>query len=647
MIIPSKSAKEKNRRITRRGLMLGGIQLAVVGVLGVRMRQLQVTQSDRYRLLAEENRINVQLIPPDRGLIFDRLGKPIAENKPNYRIVLIREQAQDPANVLAELAKIIDFPEEKQADVLKKMVRNAAFVKIPVVENLDWSDFARISANAPALPGIIPEVGLNRNYPQPEDFTHVVGYVGPVSERDLSGLENPIPILQFPGFQFGKTGLEVKVEDTLRGTAGTSQVEVNSSGRVIRELSRNDAVNGADIQLSLDSDLQHYASYRMGGQSAATVVIDVHSGNIRALASSPSFDPNKFIFGISSTDWNGLLNDEYQPLADKTVSGAYPPGSTFKMVVALAALEEGLIDSLEEIFCPGYYDLGNRRFHCWKRGGHGKMNLSNSLKESCDVFYYEISQRIGIEKITAMAKRFGMGARPDLPLPAVATGLMPTKQWKQTNYNEAWRKGDTINSAIGQGFVSSSPIQLAIMTARIASGRAIIPRLIQRINGVPTPLEYADSLGISDADFDLVREGMFRVSNETRGTAYATRIDEPTMAMAGKTGTSQVRQISLEERASGIIKNEDLPWDHRDHALFVGYAPYDKPRFAISVVVEHGGSGSAAAAPIARDIMLRALYETQPPITAFPREIRNEMLEQRQNEPPSNVVAPTPRSDRA
>ncbi len=647
MIIPSKSAKEKNRRITRRGLMLGGIQLAVVGVLGVRMRQLQVTQSDSYRLLAEENRINVQLIPPDRGLIFDRLGKPIAENKPNYQIALIREQAQDPENVLAELAKIIDFPEEKQAEVLKRMFRLSAFVKVPVVENLDWADFARVSANAPALPGIIPEVGLNRHYPQPENFTHVVGYVGPVSERDLSGLENPIPILQFPGFQFGKTGLEIRIEDTLRGTAGTSRVEVNSAGRVIRELSRSEATNGADIQLSIDSDLQNYANYRMGNQSAAAVVINVNSGNIRALASSPSFDPNKFIFGISSIDWNALLNDEYRPLADKTISGAYPPGSTFKMVVALAALEEGLIDSEEEVFCPGYYDVGNRRFHCWKRGGHGRMNLSNSLKQSCDVFYYEISQRIGIEKISAMARRFGLGARPDLPLPAITAGLMPTKQWKQTNVNEPWRLGDTINSAIGQGFVSSSPIQLAIMTARLASGRAIVPRLIQRINGVPTPLEKAESLGIPDADFDLVREGMFRVSNETRGTAYATRIAEETMAMAGKTGTSQVRQISVEERAAGVIKNEDLPWDHRDHALFVGYAPYDNPRFAISVVVEHGGSGSAAAAPIARDIMLRALYETQPPISAFPREIRDDMLEQRQNEPPPNVAAPIARSDRA
>ncbi len=647
MIIPSKTAKEKNRRITRRGLMLGGIQLAVVGVLGARMRQLQVAQSDQYRLLAEENRINVQLIPPERGLIFDRLGKPVAENKPNYRIVMIREQAGDAAQVLQELAKLIDLPAEKQADILKKMGQHSAFVKIPVVENLEWSDFARISANAPALPGIIPEVGLNRFYPQAEDYTHIVGYVGPVSERDLARIDNPAPVLQFPGFQIGKTGLELKVENMLRGTAGTSQVEVNSSGRVIRELSRNAGNNGADLQLSIDSDLQHYAKYRLGEQSAAAVVMDIHSGDIRALTSAPSFDPNKFIFGISTTDWNALLNNEYRPLADKTISGAYPPGSTFKMVVALAALEEGLIDPEEEIHCPGYYDLGNRRFHCWRRGGHGKMNLSDSLKYSCDVFYYDISQRVGIEKITAMARKFGFGSKPPMPLPAITSGLTPTKQWKQDKFDEAWRIGDTLNSSIGQGFVLASPIQLAVMAARIGSGRAVKPRLIQRINGVPQPLERAEKLGIPEAHLNHVRNGMFRVGNEDRGTAYAARIAEASMVMAGKTGTSQVRNITIEERAAGVTKNEDLPWERRDHALYVGFAPYDNPRFAISVVVEHGGSGSAIAAPIARDIMLRALYETQPPISAFPREMRNEMREQRLNEPPPNVSAPIPRSDRA
>jgi len=627
--------------------MLGGIQLGVVGVLGARMRQLQVQQGAQYRLLAEENRINIQLIPPERGLIFDRLGKAIAENRPNYRIVIIREQAKDAAYVLSELAKVIDLPAEDQEAVLEKMLRHSAFVKTPVVENLEWEEFARISANAPALPGIIPEVGLNRFYPDPEDYTHIIGYVGPVTERDLNRLQNPDPVLQTPGFQIGKTGLELTVDDSLRGSAGTSQVEVNSSGRVIRELSRVEGIHGADLQLTIDGDLQHYAKYRLGEDSASAVVMDIHSGNIRALASSPSFDPNKFIFGISSTDWNTLLENEFRPLADKSISGAYPPGSTFKMVVALAALKEGLIDPDEETTCPGYLDLGNRRFHCWRRGGHGRMNLTESLKQSCDVFYYEISQRVGVENITAMARRFSIGRKLDLPLPAISSGLAPTKQWKLDNFNEPWRKGDTANSAIGQGFVLSSPLQLAVMTARIASGRAVMPRLINRINGVPEPLERAASLEIPDAHMNLVRLGMFKVSNEPRGTAYSTRIEEETMAMAGKTGTSQVRQITLEERAAGVIKNEDLPWSRRDHALFVGYAPFDNPRYSVSVVVEHGGSGSSVAAPIARDIMLRALYETQPPITAYPREIRPEMREQQLNEPPPNPSVPAPVSDRA
>ncbi|MBL4807609.1 MAG: penicillin-binding protein 2 [Rhodobacteraceae bacterium] len=647
MIIPSTTAKEKNRGITRRGLMLGGIQVGVFGVLAARMRQLQVTQSDQFRMLAEENRINIRLIPPARGLIFDRNGKPVAENHPNYRIVMIREQAGDAPFVLSELAKIIFLPEERQAKILENMRKHSAFVPVSVAENLEWEDFARVSANAPALPGIITEVGLNRFYPQADDYTHIVGYVGPVSDRDLERIENPDPVLQIPDFQIGKTGIENRREDTLRGTAGTSRIEVNSAGRVMRELSRIDGADGADLQLSIDSDLQHYAQYRLADQSAATVVMDIHSGDIRAMASAPSFDPNMFIFGISTTNWNALLNNEYRPLADKTISGAYPPGSTFKMMVALAALEDGLIEPDEKIFCPGYHDLGNRRFHCWRRGGHGRVNLHESLKYSCDVFYYEISQRVGIEKITAMARRFGFGEKPDLPLPAIAKGLVPTKQWKQDRYGEAWRIGDTLNSAIGQGFVLSSPIQLAVMAARIASGRKVEPRLIQRVNGVPQSLSRAPSLGISEENLNHVRMGMFKVSNENRGTAYSARIAEATMAMAGKTGTSQVRQITTEERAAGVTRNEDLPWDRRDHALFVGFAPYDNPRYAISVVVEHGGSGSGTAAPIARDIMLRALYETQPPLSAFPRAIRSKMREQRANEPPPNVTAPVPRNDRA
>lgn len=647
MIQPSKTSKIKERRITRRSLMLAGLQASVIGVLGWRMHNLQVSKSDQFRLLADENRIRLRLIPPARGLIFDRNGAPIALNQQNYRVVIVREEAGDAAAVLEDLSKLIDLPLEAREKIIAQMLRHSPFSKVPVVEHLNWQDFARVSANAPALPGIITDVGLNRIYPQTNLYSHVVGYVGAVSERDLTRIQNPDPVLMSPNFQIGKTGIELKAEEILRGTAGNRRIEVNSSGREIRELARVEGENGADLQLTISNDLQNYAQYRLGEDSAAAVVMDIHSGDLRALASTPSFDPNKFVFGISTTDWNALLNNEYRPLADKTISGAYPPGSTFKMMVALAALEEGLITPDEKINCPGYHDLGNRRFHCWRRGGHGRMDLADSLKQSCDVYYYEISQRVGIEKITAMARQFGYGAAPSLPLPAITSGLAPTKAWKQNRFEEPWRIGDTLNAAIGQGFVLASPIQIALMTARIASGRKVEPRLIQRINAVPQPLERAESLGIATAHLDHIRLGMFKVTNERRGTAYATRIAEAAMTMAGKTGTSQVRQITAEERAAGVTKNEDLPWVRRDHALFTGFAPYDNPRFAISVVVEHGGSGSAVAAPIARDIMLRALYETQPPLSAFPREIRDDMIEQRRNEPAPNTAISETRSDRA
>ena len=645
---PLKTTPEMASRISRRAMVLGGIQGLVIGTLAWRMRDLQITQSSEYRLLSDGNRIRDRMILPERGMVFDRNGVPLAENLPNYRIVMIREQAGDVRSVLAQLARIIELPLERREEIFKSMRRFGPSKKVPVVEQLSWEDFARVSANAPALPGIITEVGLNRNYPMVEDYSHVIGYVGPVSEADLKRFEDPDQLILSPGFQIGKTGLEREKGALLRGVAGTQRVEVNAVGRVMRELGRNDALKGADIQLTLDHDLQHYAQYRLEGESAAAVVMDVNSGDVRAMASTPGFDPNKFIRGISSKYWNSLIENEYRPLADKTISGAYPPGSTVKMVTALAALEEGVVDPDEEIMCRGYIEVGNRRFHCWKRGGHGRMNLTNGLKQSCDVYYYEISQRIGIEKMALMARRFGYGAKPPLPLPSISSGLTPNKQWKFDRYKDEWRIGDTLNAAIGQGFVLASPMQLAVMTARLASGRAVQPRIVQRINGMAEPLERAPDMQLTPKNLNLVKLGMFRVSNETRGTAYRSRIEEPTLAMAGKTGTAQVKGISLEERAAGL-NDDEVPWKYRDHALFVGFAPYDNPRYAISVVIEHGGSGSGAAAPVARDIMLRALYGTQPPLAAYPRSQWPAMREQQANEPPPNpnAVPAAPGSDRA
>ncbi|MBA4324843.1 MAG: penicillin-binding protein 2 [Rhodobacter sp.] len=618
----ARDTEESNRTLNRRSLMLGGAMAAMVAVLGVRMRYLQVDQADQFKLLAEENRINIRLIPPVRGLIQDRNGKVIAGNEQNYRVVITREAAGDVDLVLRRLATIIPMTAEEMSRTVQEVNALSAFVPVTVAERLSWDDFSKVAVNAPALPGVVPEVGQSRRYPLDHDFAHVVGYVGPVSDRDLEELDAPDPLLKIPKFQIGKIGVERWMEDTLRGEAGTKRIEVNSAGRVMRELGRQEGDPGTDIRLTIDADLQNFAQVRLGEESAAVVVMDVTNGDIVCCVSAPSFDPNLFVRGISHTDYNSLMENDHRPLANKTVSGAYPPGSTFKMVTALAALEAGVATVDTKVFCPGHIDFGGRRFHCWKRPGHGTVQLESSLSESCDVYYYDIAQKVGIDKIAEMGRKLGLGQRYDLPMSAITDGIMPDKQWKLERHQQDWRIGDTINASIGQGYVLSSPLQLAVMTARLASGRAVSPRLVRMIRDKELPIPDAPPLDISSESLAAIRKGMYEVVNGERGTAKSSRVVDPTKVFAGKTGTSQVRNISKAERESGVIDNEDLPWNRRDHALFVGYAPYETPRYAISVVVEHGGGGSTAAAPIARDVILRALSDGLPSLEAYPSSQR-------------------------
>ncbi|MEO1491473.1 MAG: penicillin-binding protein 2 [Pseudomonadota bacterium] len=603
-------ATEQRLQVTRRGIVLFGAQAAVAGMLAWRMRQLQVVETERYRLLAEENRINMQLIAPARGQLFDRNGEPLAINTKNYRVVMVREQAGDPQEMLDRISQLVAIPPHQRERVLKEISKKSAFVPVMVAEHLPWEDFAEINANAPALPGIQPEVGLSRHYPHGPETAHVVGYVGRVSQNDLDKIENAgeeiDPVLQIPEFQIGKTGVERAIEGQLRGQAGNRRIEVNAVGRVIRELDRTEGNAGDDLHLTLDLELQKYCHERLGDESAAVVLMDVRNGDLLSMASNPTYDPNPFVLGISHTEYNQLRNNDHRPLHNKWASGMYPPGSTFKMVVALAALEAGVVGPGETVFCPGFMKLGNRRFHCWSRGGHGWVNLRKSIEQSCDVYYYEIARRVGIEKIGEMARRLGLGVDLDVPVAAMRSGLIPTKEWKRATKEIDWLVGDTLNSGIGQGFVLATPLQLAVMTARIASGNAVQPRLVRAREGRPVPVASPGDLGISRQNMQYIRRGMFDVVNSARGTARRSRIKDDVWKMAGKTGTSQVRNITAAERARGVFRNEDLPWERRDHALFVGYAPYDNPRYAVAVVVEHGGGGSKAAAPIAKDILERA-----------------------------------------
>ncbi|WP_413850287.1 penicillin-binding protein 2 [Albidovulum sp.] len=633
-----RDTQESFRTISRRGLLLAGLQGVFATTLAFRMRYLQLDQADEFRLLAEENSIKIRLIPPARGLIQDRNGAVVAGNEQNYRITITPEDAGDTDDVLDRLARLVPLAGEDMAGARREIARRAPTLPITVADRLSWEEFSRVAVNAPVLPGVTTEVGLSRVYPLGPDFAHVLGYVGPVSDYDLSKIEDPDPLLQIPRFQIGKLGVEAKLEEVLRGKAGTRRIEVNSTGRVMRELDRRDGDPGANVRLTIDHRLQNYVQARLGDESAAAVVIDVMTGDVLAINSAPSFDPNLFVRGISGADYQMLTENDHRPLADKSVQGAYPPGSTFKLVTALAALEAGVISPSETVWCPGFVELGKRRFHCWKRGGHGHVGLTQSLEQSCDVYYYEVAQRTGIDRLSAMARRLGIGVRFDLPMSAISEGLAPDKDWKSRKYGTEWLIGDTLNAGIGQGFVLASPLQLAVMTARVATGRAIVPRLLRTIGDQDLPVEPAADLGIDPALLAEVRRGMFDVSNSRRGTAYGSRIADDTMRMAGKTGTSQVRNITAAERARGVVSNDDLPWDRRDHALFVCFAPYDAPRYAVSLVIEHGGGGSAAAAPIARDIILQALSGGFPPLSAYPESQRTRIQSEREKlqvlEPP-------------
>ena len=588
---------------SRRVAILGGGKLALLGLLAGRMYQLQVVESDRYTTLAEENRINLRLLPPPRGRILDRYGRPLAINQENYRVSLVAEQVQDVDAILDALSRIISLGDHERQRILREVRRRRGFVPVTVRENLQWEDVSRIEVNAPDLPGLSIEVGQSRQYPFAHDFSHVLGYVAAVSEKEVTG----DPLLELPGFKIGKNGVERVFDRNLRGKAGNSQVEVNAVGRVIRELSRQEGQPGDDLRLTIDRDLQKLAADRLKKEkSAAAVVMDIHNGDVLVLSSVPGFDPNEFVTGLSSRSWRRLVNDPHTPLINKAISGLYAPGSTFKMVVALAALEANIVRPDHRVFCRGFTQLGNARFHCWKKHGHGWQDIYDAHKNSCDVYFYDIAIRIGVDRIAAMARKLGLGEKTGVDLPSEKGGVIPTRAWKKALIGTPWQQGETLISGIGQGFILTTPLQLAVMTARLANGgEAVTPRLVrpERIDGKDDTPKFK-KLAISRASLDVIRDGMNQVTNEHGGTAYRARISEKGMEMSGKTGTAQVRRISKAERETRVLKNHERPWRERDHALFVGYAPSDDPRYAVAVVVEHGGGGSKVAAPIARDLLL-------------------------------------------
>ena len=586
---------------SRRALIIGAGQGLILASLAGRLAWLQIAEGEKYKTLAENNRINIKIIPPMRGQITDRFGIPLAYNVQDFQLVVTPEQVDNIESALNDLRKYVAISDMDIKRVLRDVKRNPRYMPTQVRKNLSWDEVAKIEVNLPYLPGMSVQSAEIRNYPHKDATAHLIGYVGRVAENDMTDDK----LLRMPGFQIGKNGLERYFEDQLRGAPGKAEVEVNVHGREVRQLSKTPSVTGDKIVLSIDAELQRFVQQRLATErSASAIVMDVQTGGIFALASYPSFDPNSFTGGISTMEWEQLLDDETHPLTNKIISGQYPPGSTFKMVTGLAALEAGVIDRNWSASCPGYYEFGGHRFHCWKHGGHGTVNMVGALAGSCDVFFYKLSSIVGIDRIAAMARRLGLGEKLDIGLPEEKAGLVPDTKWKRKARKEQWHPGETIVASIGQGYMQATPLQLATMTARIANGGlAVMPWLAGAIGGKMTHTNPWDNLGFNPENLALIQRGMISVM-QPGGTAYASRITDPGLEMAGKTGTSQVKRITMAERAAGVKSQDQVPWQYRHHALFVGYAPVAAPRYAICVVVEHGGGGSAAAAPIAKDIML-------------------------------------------
>ncbi|HJS44861.1 MAG TPA: penicillin-binding protein 2 [Rhizomicrobium sp.] len=601
--MPLFDKKDKSRyaAFTRRTVGMGIGMTAVFGVLSGRLYQLQIRNGDQYKVEAEDNRVSERLIAPPRGRIMDRFGVELANSRRNYRVLLVSEQASEGVeNALDIIGKVILIDDQQKKKILRDIANNKKFVPVAVAENLSWEEFSRVSMHLPYLPGIQCDVGETRDYPFGKELVHILGYVASVSPQDQEHDDDPL--MSMPGMRIGKRGIEKQYDKKIRGKAGASRVEVNAYGRIIRELGKDPGEPGEDVYLTLDRQVQQLVDSKLGEESAACVVIDVHNGDVIALSSTPGFDPNWFNVGLSGAQWRDLTTNDHKPLLNKVMGGTYPPGSTFKTAVALAAVEAGIATPDFHVSCNGVYNFGGHAFHCWKRGGHGTLSVEGALQHSCDVFFWETSRRLGIDKIEAMARKLGMGAPTGIELPGERGGLIPSREWKQKRYKWAWQQGDTLSVGIGQGYVTVTPLQLVQMVARVASGKTVSPRLVHSVGGRLMPREAPAKLDVSEEALAVVRSGLNKVVNQPGGTAYPERIIEPGFEMAGKTGTAQVRRYTLEERARGLTKNQNLEWKLRDHALFVGYAPVSDPRYAIVNIIEHGAIGHPHVL-MARDIL--------------------------------------------
>lgn len=584
------------RSFTRRALFLAGVQSVLGLSLIGRLYYLSGRHGEDYKSLAEKNRVKVNFKAPGRGEIYDRSGKVLAKNKQTYRLMVLGEQIESLASALQKAQEFVTL-EEEEIELLRDSLRfRPKFLPTLVRDNLSWEEACGIETKLFTAPGFFIDRGWSRFYPAQDAFSHLIGYVRSPSEAER--LQNKV--YRLTDVHIGKSGVEKYFNPSLEGEAGFERLEVNARGRTVKTLQKQDAVYGKNLTLSVDESLQSYAAKRLASQNSGSVVVmDIKTGEVLALVSHPSFDANLFTRPVATDVWNSLNNNPYGVMHNKPVHGLYPPGSLFKMVVALAALEEGIVAKNFHANCKGYVEIGSHRFHCWhKWGGHGSVGFERALSESCDVFFYELAPKLGADRIAKMAHKLGLGSETGIEILGERAGLIPTPQWQQQTRGIKWRPGDTLNMGIGQGAMLATPLQLCVMMARLAgTGKMVQPTLLK------DPVVELKSADVNEAHLKIIQEGLSRTVNHPSGLAFKNRIKEHAFAMAGKTATCQVRRVTMAERKRGVLRNDQRPWAHRDHALFAGYAPAHDPRYALSVVVEHGGGGGSVAAPIGRDIL--------------------------------------------
>ena len=601
MINSSSDNVTKLNSINRRMFITGSLKFLIMIGLVSRLFFLQVKENKKYLTMSDKNRIREWKLAPVRGEFHDYFGNVIAGNFEAYQLHLIPEEVEDFKYVVYRLKDLLELSDREFKKVLKKKKEIKPWETLIISDNLSWKKFSKINNHLYDLNGVKPVISISRNYPFKDNFTHVLGYVSQANEKDIENTE-AIKKNFVPGLKVGKVGLEKSLEEKLIGTNDIERYEVNAYGRRISQLEFQKGEKGKTLQLTIDTKVQQLANKLLKDKAGSICVMDIYSGSIVAMHSSPSFDPNLFVFGISQDEWQLIRNNPMKPLVNKTLQGNYSPGSTIKPIVALSALENGIINTNFTVKCTGKTEMYGQTYHCWKKKGHGFVSLRNAMKQSCDTYFYEIARRLGVDKLSETAKKFGLGDKVFGDLFDIEKkGLIPNTTWKKNALGKGWLLGETIITGIGQGYIQTTPIQLCLMTAQIANGGyKIYPHIVIDKN-TDQPSDKYSKLYQNSKNIKIVQDAMFGSTNEVMGTSYRSRINDPKYQFAGKTGTAQVKKITEKDRELDL-KTFEIPYEERDHALYVAFGPYKNPRYALSIIVEHGGNGSTTAAPMAKEL---------------------------------------------